>query len=80
MGGIYGSAVEGAYSIVTSMIYEDLDEDHGNVLFYSGSDSHENTNPNAPATSTAGSKSLLEPRTYVLNMASTDSCDYSQGP
>lgn len=43
MGGISGSAPEGAYSIVVSGMYDRLDNDLGETLFYSGSNSHENT-------------------------------------
>src|SRR5437016_2337493 len=43
MGGISGSAPDGAYSIVVSGMYDGLDNDLGETLFYSGSNSHENT-------------------------------------
>jgi hypothetical protein len=43
MGGISGSAVAGTYSIVVSGLYDDLDKDEGDKLYYSGSNSHENT-------------------------------------
>jgi hypothetical protein len=42
MGGISGSAVAGCYSIVVSGLYDDLDKDEGNRIFYSGSNSHDN--------------------------------------
>ncbi|KAJ2985114.1 hypothetical protein NUW58_g5710 [Xylaria curta] len=50
MGGIAGSVTTGAYSIVVSSTYEDLDTDNGDTLFYSGSNSHDNANPERPAT------------------------------
>lgn len=43
MGGISGSAVAGTYSIVVSGMYDDLDKDEGFQIFYSGSNSLENT-------------------------------------
>lgn len=43
MGGISGTSVAGTYSIVVSGLYDDLDRDEGYYLFYSGSNSHENT-------------------------------------
>lgn len=43
---------------MASMLYDDLDQDHGDILFYSGSNSHENKDPNVPAPSTAGTKAL----------------------
>ncbi|KAG7120511.1 E3 ubiquitin-protein ligase ORTHRUS 1 like [Verticillium longisporum] len=45
-GGIAGKKEGGAVSIVTSGHYEDLDRDDGDTLFYSGSGSHDNTDPN----------------------------------
>lgn len=58
MAGIAGSRETGAYSIVVSGLYDDLDQDHGNILFYSGSGSHNNTDPHAPAKSTSGTLAL----------------------
>ncbi|KAI1080090.1 PUA-like domain-containing protein [Whalleya microplaca] len=58
MGGIAGSIDAGAYSIVVSDIYEDLDDDRGETLFYSGSNSHNNTDPANPAPSSGGTKAL----------------------
>lgn len=48
MGGIAGNSQTGAYSIVVSGMYEDLDQDQGETLFYSGSRSHDNEDPKAP--------------------------------
>jgi hypothetical protein len=49
MGGIAGNAETGAYSVVTAGgPYEELDQDRGDVLFYSGSRSHDNTDPKKP--------------------------------
>lgn len=45
MGGISGSITAGTYSIVVSGMYDDLDKDQGDRIFYSGSNSHENTKP-----------------------------------
>jgi choline dehydrogenase-like flavoprotein len=57
--GISGNSETGAYSVVTSGgAYEELDEDRGNVLYYSGSRSHDNTNPKKPFPSSAGTLAL----------------------
>ncbi|USW51311.1 Putative PUA-like superfamily, SRA-YDG superfamily protein [Septoria linicola] len=56
--GISGSPGTGAYSVVVSGQYEDLDTDEGETVFYSGSGSHENEDPNQPATSTTGTRIL----------------------
>ncbi|KAI9700648.1 MAG: hypothetical protein M1836_002017 [Candelina mexicana] len=45
MAGIAGKRDEGAYSIVVSGQYADLDSDYGDRLWYSASDSHSNTDP-----------------------------------
>lgn len=45
-GGIAGSAKDGAYSVVVSGDYDELDRDERDVLWYSGSDSSANTDPN----------------------------------
>lgn len=57
-GGIAGNTDTGAYSIVVSKSYEGLDEDMGNELYYSGSNSHKNTDPQRPAPSTQGTQAL----------------------
>lgn len=57
-GGIAGNTTTGAYSIVVSGHYDDLDKDHGDVLFYSGSKSHDNTDPQSPAPSSQGTQAL----------------------
>ncbi|KAI0136164.1 PUA-like domain-containing protein [Xylariales sp. AK1849] len=59
MGGIHGSITNGAYSIVSSPKYDDLDNDHGDTLFYSGSNSHDNDDPLRPAASSDGTKALI---------------------
>lgn len=43
MGGISGNVVDGTYSIVVSGLYDDLDKDEGDNVYYSGSNSHDNT-------------------------------------
>ncbi len=53
MGGIAGSPTYGAYSIIVSGLYTDLDADFGDRLFYSGSRSHDNTDPAVPVLSDA---------------------------
>ena len=53
MGGIAGSPTYGAYSIIVSGLYADLDADYGDRLYYSGSQSHDNTDPNTPVLSNA---------------------------
>ncbi|KAM0283978.1 hypothetical protein ACHAQH_002173 [Verticillium albo-atrum] len=45
-GGIAGKKDGGAVSIVTSGFYDDLDQDNGDILFYSGSGSHDHKDPN----------------------------------
>jgi len=59
MGGISGNSETGAYSVVTSGgAYEELDEDRGNTLYYSGSRSHDNTDPKKPFPSSSGTLAL----------------------
>ena len=59
IGGIAGNSETGAYSVVTAGgPYEDLDQDRGDVLFYSGSGSHDNTDPKKPFPSTAATLTL----------------------
>lgn len=58
MGGIAGTTDLGAYSIVVSNNYEDLDNDKGETLYYSGSNSHNNRDPMVPAPSSTGTKAL----------------------
>lgn len=59
IGGISGNAATGAYSIVTSGgAYEELDEDRGDILYYSGSRSHDNTDPKKPFPSSPGTLAL----------------------
>jgi len=59
MAGISGNSETGAYSVVTSGgAYEELDEDRGNTLYYSGSRSHDNTDPKKPFPSSAGTLAL----------------------
>ena len=51
MGGISGNAIDGTYSIVVSGgMYDGMDKDEGNTIYYSGSNSHENKSPE-PVTS-----------------------------
>lgn len=57
-GGIHGSVQHGAYSIVIANKYDDLDTDDGDTIYYSGSNSHTNTDPNRPAESTNNTKAL----------------------
>ncbi|KAI0096791.1 hypothetical protein GGR51DRAFT_553379 [Nemania sp. FL0031] len=58
MAGIAGSVTTGAWSIVIAGTYEDLDTDNGDIVYYSGSNSHENTNPERPAPASQGTKAL----------------------
>ncbi|KAI0172558.1 PUA-like domain-containing protein [Hypoxylon sp. FL1284] len=58
IGGIAGSTALGAYSIVVASNYEDLDYDKGETLYYSGSNSHDNTDPLRPAPSRPGTRAL----------------------
>ncbi|KAI1819507.1 PUA-like domain-containing protein [Xylaria intraflava] len=58
MGGIAGSVITGAWSIVVASAYEDLDSDLGDTLYYSGSNSHTNDNPHKSAPPSAGTKAL----------------------
>ncbi len=43
MAGVSGCEQDGTYSIVVSGMYQDLDRDEGDTLYYSGPGSHENT-------------------------------------
>ncbi|WPH03885.1 E3 ubiquitin-protein ligase ORTHRUS 1 [Acrodontium crateriforme] len=56
--GIVGDGNSGAYSIVVSGAYEDLDQDRGDVIYYSGSNSHSNTDPRQPPPATTGTQAL----------------------
>ncbi|KXJ93874.1 PUA-like domain-containing protein [Microdochium bolleyi] len=58
MGGIHGDTQLGAYSIVIANTYDDLDTDDGDMIYYSGSNSHKNTDPKRPAESTNGTQAL----------------------
>ncbi|KAI2462922.1 PUA-like domain-containing protein [Annulohypoxylon bovei var. microspora] len=58
MGGISGATDVGAYSIVMSDNYDDLDDDRGDTVYYSGSNSHGNKDPLRPAPSSAGTNAL----------------------
>ncbi|KAK7751150.1 hypothetical protein SLS62_006980 [Diatrype stigma] len=62
MAGIAGHTTLGAYSIVVSSSYADLDRDHGDTLFYSGSNSHKNDDPTRPAPSRPGTNALKASR------------------
>jgi hypothetical protein len=55
--GISGDTKNGAFSIVVSGLYDDLDRDMGDVLHYSGSGSHDD-NPRAHAPSTNQTRTL----------------------
>lgn len=52
--GISGNSVTGAYSVVISGQYHELDQDYGETVYYSGSNSHNNDNPRTPAPSSGG--------------------------
>ncbi|KAK4565942.1 hypothetical protein LTR86_003791 [Recurvomyces mirabilis] len=56
--GIFGDATTGAYSIVVSGQYDDLDTDHGNYLYYSAPNSHYNDDPRQPPEAGSGSLAL----------------------
>ncbi|KAI1408243.1 PUA-like domain-containing protein [Hypoxylon sp. FL1857] len=58
IGGIAGTTDAGAYSIVVADVYEDLDDDRGETLYYSGSNSHNNDDPTTPAPSSMGTRAL----------------------
>lgn len=59
IGGISGNSETGAYSVVTSGgPYEELDQDQGDILYYSGSRSHDNTDPNQPSPSSNATLAL----------------------
>ncbi|KAI0458530.1 hypothetical protein F5B21DRAFT_512030 [Xylaria acuta] len=58
MAGIAGSVTSGAWSIVVAGTYEDLDTDNGDTLYYSGSNSHNNTDPQRAAPASQGTKAL----------------------
>ncbi|KAK0712582.1 PUA-like domain-containing protein [Lasiosphaeria miniovina] len=59
--GISGTPELGAYSIVTSgrsTTYGDMDEDHGDVLYYSGDQSTDNVNPTRVIMTSSRTQSL----------------------
>lgn len=56
--GISGDQHTGAFSIVVTGQYDDLDTDCGEFLYYSGSNSHDNDDPREPAPSSIGTKAL----------------------
>ena len=58
MAGISGTQETGAYSIVVSGMYDELDKDYGEYLYYSGSGSHGNKDPNRPPPSKSGTMAL----------------------
>ncbi|KAI0487428.1 PUA-like domain-containing protein [Xylaria cf. heliscus] len=58
MAGIAGSVTSGAWSIVVAGTYEDLDTDNGDTLYYSGSNSHNNKDPQNAAPASQGTKAL----------------------
>ncbi|KAI0440029.1 hypothetical protein F4803DRAFT_564102 [Xylaria telfairii] len=58
MAGIAGTVTSGAWSIVVASTYEDLDMDNGDTLYYSGSNSHNNTDPQRAAPASQGTKAL----------------------
>lgn len=58
VGGIYGEAKHGAYSVVVSGDYEGLDSDHGDKLYYSGPESKNWKDKTQPPELTFGSKAL----------------------
>ncbi|KAI0434830.1 hypothetical protein F5Y09DRAFT_328032 [Xylaria sp. FL1042] len=58
MGGISGSSATGAWSIVVARTYEDLDADYGSTLYYSGSNSHTNKDPEKAPPASQGTKTL----------------------
>ncbi|KAF9878664.1 hypothetical protein CkaCkLH20_03564 [Colletotrichum karsti] len=57
-GGIHSRKDKGAYSVIVTSTYDDVDEDHGDVLYYSGSRALENTNPLQCAPRSAGTTAL----------------------
>ncbi|EME83138.1 uncharacterized protein MYCFIDRAFT_85401 [Pseudocercospora fijiensis CIRAD86] len=56
--GISGIAETGACSIVISGMYEDLDQDEGDIVYYSGSGSHENKDKDRSAETTRDTNKL----------------------
>lgn len=58
MAGIAGTVTSGAWSIVVASTYEELDTDNGDTLYYSGSNSHNNTDPQRAAPASQGTKAL----------------------
>lgn len=56
--GISGDTKNGAYSVVVSGLYDELDRDMGDVLYYSGSGSHDNEDPKTHAPSTNQTRTL----------------------
>jgi len=57
--GICGDRNSGAYSIIVAGFYDSLDHDNGKTLYYSGSGSHENSDPRNPPERTSGTSALV---------------------
>ncbi|GJC94667.1 YDG/SRA domain-containing protein [Colletotrichum higginsianum] len=58
--GIYFQKDEGAFSVIVAGAYQDLDVDKGEIIFYSGSNSHLNDDSESILPSTEANKSLAE--------------------
>ncbi|WYZ44734.1 hypothetical protein EsH8_VIII_000050 [Colletotrichum jinshuiense] len=58
--GIYYSKEEGSYSVIVARAYEGLDIDQGDIVYYSGSNAHNNDIPDEIAPSTDATKSLSD--------------------
>lgn len=56
--GIAGNSHVGAYSIVVSALYNELDKDEGDILYYSGSNSHDHDDPTSSPKATNCTKTL----------------------
>ena len=80
--GISGNEVDGAWSVVVSGMYEDLDTDSGNTVLYSGSGSHDNEDSNAPADPTSGTRALhISRRTRnVVRLLRTSAANITYAP
>lgn len=75
-GGIHGDKANGAFSILVGGKYDLLDTDNGNTLFYSGTGSCDNRDPDNPVPSTQGTLALhasMRTRTPVRVMRAAGS-------
>ncbi|KAK3111228.1 hypothetical protein LTR53_013739 [Teratosphaeriaceae sp. CCFEE 6253] len=75
--GIYGDANDGAYSIISSGAYHEVDKDEGEFLYYSAPNSFDNEDPHAPAQTSPELERSLQNRKPVRVLRSAGKSQYS---